>query len=299
MSAGSLKLKDGVFGTSELRSATTGQSLVFYLPETAGTLALAGSGWNVAGNAGTNASHFIGTTDANPLTFKTNNVSRLSISSTGAIQLMGTATLGGDVNATGYSISNAGQVSAQIMNISTQLNVTNVGGHTMVGGLNMNSNDIANVDDITTSDIDASGIVTVHDELRVGKTVGSLYSSFQANEAQSGNMVYTLPAAQGTAGSTLQNDGSGNLTWGTHVHRDIVNKSAIAIAANSSQTVTFAVTAPANASVYVSPETALPNGVVIAYSRMSAADTVEIRLMNLTGSSVNVGSQNWMIGIIH
>lgn len=43
---------------------------------------------------------------------------------------------------------------------------------------------------------------------------GTNYTAFKA-QAQSANITYTLPAAQGTAGSLLSNDGSGNLAWST------------------------------------------------------------------------------------
>lgn len=54
--------------------------------DTLRTVASAGSFWNLAGNAGTNpASQFLGTTDANRLVFKTNNLERASITSGGNV----------------------------------------------------------------------------------------------------------------------------------------------------------------------------------------------------------------------
>ena len=46
----------------------------------------------------------------------------------------------------------------------------------------------------------------------VGIKTGSYYTSFSA-AAQSTNINYNLPAAQGAAGTILSNDGSGNLSW--------------------------------------------------------------------------------------
>jgi len=46
--------------------------------------------WNLTGNAGTTTSHFLGTTDNNPLIFRTNNVERMRILPDGNIGL-GTA----------------------------------------------------------------------------------------------------------------------------------------------------------------------------------------------------------------
>lgn len=296
---GRIFIYDGDGEDAQIATSNLSTSRTFTLPDASGTLALTSdipaAGWGLGGNAGTTGSNFIGTTDATGLTFKTNGITRMSIAATGNVQLANTLTLGGDVNASGYSIAGAGTVGAQTVTITNQLNVANVGGHTMVGGLNMNANDIINVDELT-----ADGIVTVGDELHIRRPSSSFYSSFEGSSTQSANIIYKLPDAQGTPGSTLQNDGAGNLTWGTHVHREVVNKGAVTISANGSQTVTFSITgAPANAAAYVSPENALPAGVIIAYARMSAADTVEIRLVNLTASNVTVGAENWSIGVIH
>jgi len=43
---------------------------------------------------------------------------------------------------------------------------------------------------------------------------GTNYTAFKA-QAQSANLTYTLPAAQGAASTVLTNDGSGGLSWGT------------------------------------------------------------------------------------
>jgi hypothetical protein len=48
------------------------------------------SGWSLSGNASTTSSHFLGTTDNNPLVFKTNGVESFRITSTGQVSI-GTA----------------------------------------------------------------------------------------------------------------------------------------------------------------------------------------------------------------
>lgn len=45
------------------------------------------SGWNLTGNSSTNASDFVGTTDAQPLIIKTNNASRINVSSDGITKI--------------------------------------------------------------------------------------------------------------------------------------------------------------------------------------------------------------------
>jgi hypothetical protein len=51
-------------------------------------------------------------------------------------------------------------------------------------------------------------------EMRFAEPGGTDYTSFKA-VAQTSNINYTLPAAQGATGTYLKNDGSGNLTWAT------------------------------------------------------------------------------------
>src|SRR5678816_496276 len=50
------------------------------------TLSLNAQDWHLLGNAGTNAStHFVGTTDAKPLVFRTNNTERMRILPNGRV----------------------------------------------------------------------------------------------------------------------------------------------------------------------------------------------------------------------
>jgi hypothetical protein len=60
-------------------------------------------------------------------------------------------------------------------------------------------------------------------------------------------------------------------------------------------TVTNATTGSA---VSVSPSSALPNGIVIAWARVSAVNTVEIRFENNSGAPVNPAAQNFNIRVI-
>lgn len=65
----------------QTNSATPG---FYYYSGTAWKAVSAGTGWSITGNAGTNSStNFIGTTDAQPLVFKTNNVQRAIINTSG------------------------------------------------------------------------------------------------------------------------------------------------------------------------------------------------------------------------
>lgn len=68
---------------------------------------------------------------------------------------------------------------------------------------------------------------------------------------------------------------------------------------NSGATLTVTVTgATTGSAVSVSPTSSLPNGVIIAWARVSAANTVEIRFENNSGAPVNPAAQNFNIRVI-
>ena len=52
---------------------------------------------------------------------------------------------------------------------------------------------------------------------------GSNYSGFRAPDDLAGNVIWTLPDADGSANQVLSTDGSGNLSWSTHVLIDLVD----------------------------------------------------------------------------
>ncbi len=69
-----------------------------------------------------------------------------------------------------------------------------------------------------------------------------------------------------------------------------------AIVSGGSLTVAFTV---ANAStagiVHISPELALTSGLVIAYARVSAANTVEVKFSNTSTGSIDPPSMAWLL----
>jgi hypothetical protein len=71
------------------------------------------------------------------------------------------------------------------------------------------------------------------------------------------------------------------------------------IPANNSASVSITVTgATVGSVVYVSPSAALTAGIVIAWARVSAANTVEIRFNNVSGAAINLAAQNFSIRVI-
>ena len=71
------------------------------------------------------------------------------------------------------------------------------------------------------------------------------------------------------------------------------------IAAGTSQVVTFSVSGAATtSSVMISPSGALPDGLLIAYARVSAAGTVEVKFTNVSAAPTSSVTQNFHLTII-
>ncbi len=68
---------------------------------------------------------------------------------------------------------------------------------------------------------------------------------------------------------------------------------------NSGTTVSFAFNGASPGNVVVeSPDSALPNGIIIAWARVSAANTIQIRFENNSSSAVNPPSIGYSIRVI-
>lgn len=85
----------------------------------------------------------------------------------------------------------------------------------------------------------------------------------------------------------------------TEVIKGSFSKDVASVPANSSVTETFTVPNSQLAStVYVSPSTALANGLIIGYARVFPAGTVEVRFTNVTGSAINPATMDFYITVI-
>lgn len=85
--------------------------------------------WSLTGNAGTSSSNFLGTTDAQPLYFRTGNSKRLTINTNGALGL-GT---GEDYGTAGYLLSTNGSSTAPTWVNPSAYTYTASNGLTMTG----------------------------------------------------------------------------------------------------------------------------------------------------------------------
>ena len=91
-------------------------------------------------------------------------------------------------------------------------------------------------------------------------------------------------------------------TTGTAVNTVIKNEQAVdvlPIATAASGTQIFAVTnATLNSSVSISPSSALPDGLIIAYARVSSAGNVEVKFMNVSAGVIDLPSMSFYITVI-
>jgi len=105
------------------------------------------------------------------------------------------------------------------------------------------------------------------------------------------------------AGATLQVNGSLKVGFnGSNLGQIIkvnITKDLDLIPAGGWSAVTFDVpNAPVNSSVMISPRDGLPDGLLIAYTNVSVAGTVVMKIVNTTGSPVDLASKIWYITVI-
>jgi hypothetical protein len=85
----------------------------------------------------------------------------------------------------------------------------------------------------------------------------------------------------------------------THILKSSVAINIGSIAANASIIQAFTITgASIGSTVFISPNLALPDGLVIAYARVSAANTVEVKFTNTTAAAINPASMSYHITVI-
>jgi hypothetical protein len=71
---------------------------------------------------------------------------------------------------------------------------------------------------VSTQFVNVSGDVTAGGNLTTGEALilqatGLSYTGFAAPDAVASNVIYKLPAADGSFGESLKTDGAGNLSW--------------------------------------------------------------------------------------
>lgn len=110
----------------------------------------------------------------------------------------------------------------------------------------------------------------------------------------------------GTTTPTTKLDINGTAKIGTNgtaineIIKVTVNRDIPSVAANGQQAVTFTVAnAALNSSVYISPASALPAGLIISYARVSVAGTVEVVFYNVKTTAIDPAAMNFFITVVN
>lgn len=309
--------------TSTDSMLTISSGIVRKLPVS--TFSIPGSSWSTTGNSGTSqTTNFVGTTSNVGLSFRTNNAQRMIIDSVGNVAI-GTTTF--DATNRERFLVDAGTTTSVnaiyakgTVNSYFQMNIRNLS-----NGTQASSDYVATADNGTESTnfvdvgINGSGYTyQAGNPIETGQpndcyllgsgndlyivnnnaakaTIFLVAGTAAANEAmrispaENVGIATTSPTAKLDVGGTFKLGASGT------VLSNII-KTSVSITDNTNITYTASLTktatvagAPLNAAVIVNPRTALPNGLNIAWARVSLAGTVQINFTN-TGAGV-LGNQ--------
>ncbi|KXB96825.1 MAG: hypothetical protein AA908_10165 [Chlorobi bacterium NICIL-2] len=225
-----------------------------------------GTFWSLTGNAGTNpSSQFLGTSDAQPLVVRTNNLERMRVTSSGIVQIQnqasGTPTtqfhvLGGN-NGTGATevVVQAGQSQG-----STNLIEWRDQSGTPLGA------------------IDPNGFVGIG----IASSLGA-YLHVVSNGAQPAALFENGTVQVGTSGDPMN-----AIMHGT------VSVNPPLIGANSSATLTVTITGvePGDR-VFLTPPDTFEDDLIFQGAAVTATDTVTIKIRNVSGGTVDGGALDW------
>lgn len=93
----------------------------------------------------------------------------------------------------------------------------------------------------------------------------------------------------GSSGTVLQ-----------QVIKTTVSRDLASIAAGAVRLQTFTVAgADLEGTAYISPAAALPDGLIICYVRVSAANTVEVKFLNVSAASINLSLMDFFITVVN
>jgi trimeric autotransporter adhesin len=160
-----------------------------------------------------------------------------------------------------------------------------------------------------SSNLSGSGNIFIGRQAGSAETGSNLLyieNSSSASPLIGGDFTANMVAINGKpdpASASFQVNGSARLgNYGTTINNIIkltISADIDPVASNSSLLKTFAVPhATAEASVMISPQNALPDGMVISYVRVSTTGTVEVKYRNTSAATIDLASMNWYITVI-
>jgi len=230
-----------------------------------------GSFWSLTGNASTNpANHFIGTTDAQPLVVRTNNIERMRVTSSGILQVQNQAS-GTPTTELQLLAGNSGAgASRLVVRAGTAQSVVNL------FEWRDNTNNLIGV-------IDPSGFVGIG----ISSSIGA-YLHVKSNGAQPAAIFEDGTVQVGSSGDPMN-----TILHGT-VSVDPPN-----IGANSSGTVSVTITGVQTGDrVFLTPPYTFEDELIFQGAAITGANTVTLKIRNVSGSAVDGSAQNWNYMVI-
>jgi hypothetical protein len=128
---------------------------------------------------------------------------------------------------------------------------------------------------------------------------GANYVALRAPTSLSANTTYTLPAsAPATSAAWLQSDNTGAMSWRPVLY-GTVSVDPPNINANTSTTFTVTITGVQTGDlVFLTPPSTLEGALIFQGASVTAANTVTIRMRNVTGAAVDGASLQWSYMVI-
>jgi trimeric autotransporter adhesin len=141
-----------------------------------------------------------------------------------------------------------------------------------------------------------SVLITASNEVRLGNPNNNAlfcYAAYNGTTTSAPNLVVSSTGK-------ISRSTSNAVTGSASLVKVSVATDVGSVAAYSALVQTFAVTgAIVGSSVSLSPSTALPDGLIISYARVSAAGTVEAKFFNATGTAINPVSMTYYITAVY
>jgi hypothetical protein len=264
--------------------------------------------WGLNGNNGLTGTEKLGSISNTDFSLITNNTSRITITSAGVTSILGNAVLGGTLSFSSLLAANTADTSYLTINnttnVITKRNLTSLPFLQNLNGLTAATQTFAITTNAAAIAFSTSG-GTIHNlnipdaDASNRGVVNTSTQTFAGNKTFSNNVIVNGTTKIGSSGTTLNS-----------IIKATVNKTSFTVPGSTvtvpfngaisqsfpaSTTVSFTVSgATVGSSVTINPASALPDNCAIAYARVSAVNTIEVKFCNTNSITINGSS---VIGI--